>query len=289
MYFTDRMVFAIPQMLRSSHSQCGGWVFLNHFFPSSSFRQWAIPRPIRYSLCHAILCSALFSALFFPDGTIFFGISDASAENKPFVTLFSEQALIKADRKVSRRYQAVGKKKDRARSNRSLRKNITSSNPSERLKVDSVSDVMLSSGEGDMFFSGRTSPVYLDYLHNLASGADLDADSSRSLAQRLLLYQSSKSLSELLIQSPLKERYDALLRQLRHVKDKTTFRMRRKGNGSFHFGGGDTITPENKLLEFRVHTSTHRGIEPRLTIGENIQLRHDLLHGETLLEFETEF
>lgn len=287
MYFTDRMVFAIPQVLRSKKLQRGEWEFLNRFPPSYFNASWRCCLPVflfTIFVCRSFLCSATIFIIF-----CMLDVSNVSAENKPLVTLFSEQALIKADRKVSRRYQAVGKKKEKVRNGKNLRKSFISSNPSERLKVDSVSELMMTSGDGATFSSVRTSSVYLDYLHDLASGTDIDADSSRSLAQRLLLYQSSKSLSELLLQSPLKDSYQALLRQLRYVKEKSTFRMQRKGNGSLHFARGDTVSPEKKLLEFRVHTSTHRGIEPRLTIGDNIVLRHDLLHGETLFEFETEF
>lgn len=126
--------------------------------------------------------------------------------------------------------------------------------------------------------------IYSKYFKE-DTGADNFADlESRELAEDLLIYQGTKTLSWLFDESPLAKIYEDFVAT---YKQYTAVNIDRSPEGSLRFtspGKG-----KRKLLQLKLHVSSARGIEPRLVIEDRLTLRYDLLHQMALFEYQVNF
>ena len=81
------------------------------------------------------------------------------------------------------------------------------------------------------------------------------------------------------------------LQKLKTFQDYTTVQVSREAGGKILVQQPEkqAVNIGKRLVQFRVHTSVHRGIEPRLTFGDNLVLKYDLVQNKPFLLYEFTF
>lgn len=216
------------------------------------------------ALCSVFCCSMLVA------------VSPTTVSAQTGQVLFSDNAASKA---TSQRDDA-GQRNSRILS-------FHQRNLGEELQLDSADSILLSEYQTQSFFSNYRGIYYLRYFRDWGGVLDEEDSENELMARRALLFQGMTTVSNLLKESGLKDTYRQTVRSIRAAKEMTTIRVAQTGRGKFDVSQG-TNSPE-PLIEFGVHTSVRHGIEPRLTIGDSVTLRYDLLSDEALLEFRRDF
>ncbi len=138
---------------------------------------------------------------------------------------------------------------------------------------------------GDMFSRYRP-PLSLLYFSNVTNIDDYFEWENRSAAERMFAYQSFSALSKVVSESALKPLYERALHGFKWFRNYTSVKFNRSESGNLDLA---EPTYEEPIMELKLHISANNGVEPRLEIGDNLMVRHNIFDQETLFEFRTNF
>ncbi len=164
-----------------------------------------------------------------------------------------------------------------------------SSSLDEELELDSADDLIQSSENQLDLFNSYKGIYYLQYIHGSIDLDNFDDGTTRSVAQKLLLIKCSKTITDFLRTSPLNDLFQDVLKRFKTYQRYTTVQVAQKSDGALSVSQKKETPRGKQLLEFKIHTSIHRGIEPRLTVGENLLLKYDVVREQPLLVYEFQF
>lgn len=156
----------------------------------------------------------------------------------------------------------------------------------QQLNLDNIEDVVVPT-ERQQGFSAYYRNVYQQvYLDDTAPSSRIEAlDFDSDIAERVAVYQSSVSLSQMILRSPLGDAFRTVATAIRDARDYTTLRVGHSQNGSL----GLTDTKSRPLMELRLGANPRRGIEPRLRIGDNVVMRYDTREHAPIIEYNMNF
>jgi len=205
-------------------------------------------------------------------------------------SLFAKEATVKANE-----VRLANKRGARVSNGRFL----SSGSLAQDLRIDTVNDILLESKYDRELFSDYRG---LDYLRYVGDVVEVDEIEQSSLTQKLILFQTARTVSKAIVGTPLENHYRRLVRVARKVRDYTTLRLVNSSKGTLGVQRGDELSKESgasedarpkadkeELVEFKLHASASNGLEPRLKFSENLTLRLDPLSGDALLEFKSSF
>lgn len=155
------------------------------------------------------------------------------------------------------------------------------------LKIDRVDDIILSDKGQRSLLADYRSISYLRYIQDFVELRALDEWEQGTVAQRVLIYQSLRTISDYLIASPLEQVYRHVLRHLQVIKRYTTVQVSRECDGGVDVHHGQKNA--SRLLEFKIHASARYGVQPRLSIFDDLTFRYDVLEDDLMLEFRYDF
>lgn len=192
----------------------------------------------------------------------------------------------------------------------------SSASLAQDLRLDTVDDIMFESKYDPELFSGYRGLGYLRYVGHVVEVDQLDELEQSSLTQKLILFQTARTVSKAIVGTPLERHYKRLVRIARKARDYTTFRLVNSSRGDLDVTQGasaakkesqpqsasssyssasdssvsdSSVGEGDELIEFKLHASASNGVEPRLKFSDNLTLRLDPLHGDALLEFKHSF
>ena len=162
----------------------------------------------------------------------------------------------------------------------------------DELQLDTVDNILLSSSRRSTFPAFYRGAVYKKLLNETTGIIDTDDDDdSRAIAEKLFMYQSTFTLTEFIVNSPLAPLYRRVISNLKELRDTTTVKVSRDQRGSLALNQGMSTSAKKgeRLIELKVHGNVQTGLEPRLIVNKNVMVRHNLWEGETLLEYRIDF
>ncbi len=207
--------------------------------------------------------------------------------------LFAKEATAKANEAL----------RNKQRSSRLVRREeSTTGSLAQDLRLDTVDDIIFESKYDPELFSGYRGLGYLGYVGNVVEVEQLDELEQSSLTQKLILFQTARTVSKAIVGTPLERHYKRLVRIARKARDYTTFRLVNSSKGDLDVTRGtsseehsssseksSSVETKDELIEFKLHASANNGIEPRLKFSDNLMLRLDPLHGDALMEYKRPF
>lgn len=227
----------------------------------------------------SFVIAILFLAIFFSTTT-----NGASAQNIP-PQLFRNE-LEFSPPKVS--FKAPQKKKLSKKSRKAPRhKSIGDIN--EDLQLDTAEEVLEESRFGAEFLPLYQGVTYLKYFNDSIDFPDFEEDSSRSAAEKLLVFNCVKTISEFLRQSPLQDFYLDIIDGVRKYRRYTHVQVGQHASGALTVAQNENSLQGKELFKFKIHTSIHHGIEPRLLFGDNLVLKYDTVREAPLFQYEFGF
>lgn len=153
--------------------------------------------------------------------------------------------------------------------------------------ADAVHEIFQDRQSGAEFFSQYRSPMYLNYLSDVVHVPELEEWREKAAAERIFVYQSVTSISQVLMKSALEPFFRDTLKKIQTFKRFTSVKFQRGDSGGL--GVSQKIGKEKPLFELKLHVSANNGIEPRLEVGDHFLLRYDVVHDDTIAEFRTSF
>lgn len=240
---------------------------------------------VHSGLVHSVVLVAILLSF----SNLFIFHTNAVAEESRNISLFNNKAVLQANVK-SKLSGAQSKSRQKSSSRAKKLSRRSGGDLNDELRLDSVEDFVLTSNNHRKLLSQYQGlSIYTKYFRDWAGFEEINDDESRAFTQKLLIYQSSKTITEFLETSPLKELYHDLLAGFKYYRDYTTVHVKRKGSGELKVSRSNQNTQGEQLLEFKIHTSVHSGIESRLSVGEHVTLSYDLLRQEPQIQYELDF
>lgn len=163
----------------------------------------------------------------------------------------------------------------------------TTSGVASQLEFNSVEDLIQDDNSRDNFHSLSRNIYNFQQLNHVLGVREFEDYESTSVAQKLFAYQATVTIGRMLAASPVGAKYQHLLQRLRSLKSSASVSMSRAAHGGLSLNHGEDTS--DAFLELSLHASTANGIEPRLSIAKNINLRYDMESHGTLLEYNLDF
>jgi len=159
---------------------------------------------------------------------------------------------------------------------------------SEDLQVETVNDIIKQRRQYEEFGMLYNNLLALEDSLNVSLLSELEDD--ERLAQSVFLYQSTREMGRLIMNSPTGLKVKKVLNQVKYLKDLTSFRVEQNDSGGLSMKGNRTadkrLTP---IAEFSLHLSMRKGAEPRVTILDGVILSYNLFTDQALIEYEIDF
>ena len=157
----------------------------------------------------------------------------------------------------------------------------------EELKFGTVDDLIFNSAREVHVTAESRGELSQQAMRDYLDLREPDEFESEMLAQRVFLFQTAKSVSDYIRQSPLEETYRTVARGFRTVGRYLSLNVTRQVGGGIQVGQGEH--EGSRLMEFKLHASARNGVEPRLRVSDQLVLRYDLFNQGTILEFCYDF
>lgn len=156
------------------------------------------------------------------------------------------------------------------------------------VRLDTVNDFLLINRDDvDLFSDGHAYRYLRTYLSGDSGFEDIDDRERTQFTERVLIYQSTRSITKFLLESPLEPLYQAIANGFKRIGNYTTLNLVKSSDGSLGLKQGEAN--DGNLLQFKVHASVNDGIEPRVTLKDLLSLRYDPVHQDALLEIRHDF
>ncbi len=155
------------------------------------------------------------------------------------------------------------------------------------LQLDSVDSLIQRNRSHSEMFSSFKDIAYLSYARDVIDLEELLEIENSTGAQKVLLFESLRMSNEYIFKPLIGPRYDAIVRKLRALRDYTTVGVVKENSGSLGVQRG--LGDDERLVEFKIHTSARYGLEPRVRFDDNLVFRYRPIQQEALLEFRIDF
>ncbi len=158
---------------------------------------------------------------------------------------------------------------------------------SHELRLETVDDIILSNQRYNQLQNDYRGLLYLTSKNDWVDVGPLDELEQRSLAERMLIFQSARTLLNAIKGSPLEAYYRRSVRGLKKLRDATTVKVSPGEKNTFTVG--EKVGTRKELFKFKFHASARNGIEPRIIFSDELQFRYEVLDERALLEYNINF
>ncbi|MCB0353850.1 MAG: hypothetical protein KDD64_10010 [Bdellovibrionales bacterium] len=164
---------------------------------------------------------------------------------------------------------------------------ITSTTPYRLSLESSVTDIFNSSSSETLYDELTLQQLRLLKERALPIWKSDDADPVRMqrVTEKALSMRLLESVSNQLMESDLRDSFEALRSYFRSLNDFLRYSVQSDGDSL-------SVTSKNrgkKWIEFRPEINLRQGIDPQIRIGERLRFRYDYLDKRPYLEFSLDF